>query len=99
MSAQKKTRTPLTGLWCLWRYDDPPFLCDRAIEMLDDGSVTVEGYQGMQFKPITLVPEARGVEIKKRLGELRAAKHADLLAVREKYAKLYADLLPSGVKL
>lgn len=70
------------GLFAFWRYDQPPFFLGAPVlEILKDGRVKVEGYQGFAFKPVLLLPVAEG--------ELRSTA---LDTVRRRYAEAYGTL-------
>ena len=74
-------------LFAIWTYDSPPYwLGAPVIEVLEDGYVTTEKYNGIKFKYWKLYPLKEGEAIMKRLQELAAEykaierKAADTLA-------------------
>lgn len=51
--------------WAFWRYDHFPYTLSGPVTQIhdDNGNVSVEGYDGMTFKPLALIPGKRGEEL------------------------------------
>ena len=59
------------SLYAFWKYDQFPYvLGGRVRTFLENGDVTVRGYDGMSYTPIKVVPWSMGVEIHAMLNEL-----------------------------
>jgi hypothetical protein len=63
--------------YAVWKYDlFPFFLCGPVKEIRSGGRVTVEGYDGMLFVPVKILPEDEGREMKKELKDLEMRHRA-----------------------
>jgi len=63
-------------LVAFWEYDICPYMLGGIIKSFqDDGRVVVEGYPGMAFKPIAILPETAGI-----------IALANLRVIRDEYA-------------
>jgi hypothetical protein len=62
-------------LIAFWEYDTCPYMLGGIIKSFqDDGRIVAEGYPGMTFKPIAIIPEMAGI-----------AALENLSCIREKY--------------
>ena len=86
---EEKTEKPAYGpLYAFWKYDQFPYvLGGEVLTFLEDGAVTVRGYQGKAFTPIKVVPWAAGVEL-----------HAMLNEVKEEYRQAQQKILEDALR-
>lgn len=58
-------------LYAFWKYDCPPYLlCGEVIEIKEDGSIRVKGYEGACFTKesvVKIVPIEKGIKLEKKL--------------------------------
>lgn len=79
-------------LFAIWKYDQPPYYIGGAVkEVLEDGYVRAENYDGMKFKYHKLYPLKEGQEkynkLKEAAQEYKDAKdvaHAQMLVKIDK---------------
>lgn len=66
-------------LFAFWKYDIYPYVLGAyVIAFHDDGSVEVDGYQGMRFLPIKILPYVAGEKLWTHLKELQTQHNAAL---------------------
>lgn len=77
--------------YAFWKYDTVPYLLGGEVtEFKPNGQVSVKGYTGMLFKPVKVVPLAKGITLKRYLDQAERI-------YREKH-KLIQDELNMAVR-
>ena len=75
-------------LYAFWKCVEFPYvLGGTVLTFLEDGAVTVRGYQGMAVTPVKIVPWAAGVEL-----------HAMLNEVKEEYRQAQQKILEDALR-
>lgn len=75
-------------LYAFWKYDRFPYLLGGLIvDFKDDGFVTVEGYRGMKFKPIKILPFDAGKALQAKLDALEQAYDKQQRSLHEDFRK------------
>lgn len=65
-------------LFAFWKYDLFPYILGApVIELMSNGRVKVEGYQGVTFNPIKLLPLLPGKELYIKIKYLESKYNAD----------------------
>lgn len=73
-------------LYAFWDYDLCPYMLGGIIQgFLSSGNVKVKGYDGMSFKPITILPDEAGRKALARLKEIRAEYDLNEKALKKTY--------------
>jgi hypothetical protein len=81
-------------LYAFWRYDQFPYvLHGRVVHMADDGTVRVQGYQTMRFKPILLLPVGSGEELGAKINAVRSEHQVELDKLNESFKDQVRELL------
>lgn len=77
---------PSQRLWAFWRYDTFPYMLGAPVkEVLEDGWVTVEGYTGMKFRPIKLLPLKQGEKQWAKVSDLRSAHQETVRKLKREF--------------
>jgi hypothetical protein len=80
---------PPQTLYAFWEYDQPPYLLGGIVERFaDSGRVKVQGYGGMLFKPVAIIPDRAGKEARERILRLREKYYKSEKALKIKYKNL-----------
>jgi len=75
-------------LYAFWDYDLCPYMLGGVVTMFTlSGKVRVEGYDGMAFKPIAILPEKAGHDALQILREIRYAYDNAEKALKKVYSK------------
>lgn len=73
-------------LYAFWKYDLPPYLLGGEVEEVDkDGLVTIaNGYDGMKFSPVKIVPLEKGIKLQKKLDKATAQYNNEIIIAKKK---------------
>jgi hypothetical protein len=88
-------------MYAFWRYDMHFGVLGGKVEgdIHPGGFVCVEGYTGMQFKPIILLPDEEGQQIHKELKALEKERDKAQEAIGATYLKRAEKIAPFLVGL
>ena len=71
-------------LYAFWKYDQFPYVLGGEVRtFLEDGSVTIQGYGGMAFTPVKVVPLKSGLALREELNAVKEAYRVDQQKILE----------------
>lgn len=81
-------------LFAFWRYDTFPFfLGAEVLEVRDNGSVRVVGYNGMLFTPVKILPLSAGESLQANLKELEGEWREEMRETNARWRQKVTDLM------
>lgn len=80
--------------YAVWKYDLYPFRLTGKIEKVnDDGTVEVDGYGKMRFRPRKVISDEKGKELEKLISDLREEKRKIVDKIHEEGALKIVKLI------
>lgn len=84
-----------TTFVAFWKYDIFPYVLSGTVKVFrEDEYVEVEGYPGMVFKPILVLPQDIGMELHDRLKDLDREHRESLAALNTSFNRRVKELIP-----
>lgn len=75
-------------LYAFWKYDLCPYvLGGKIIKFCEDGYISAEGYNGMRFKPLAILPDQHGRNALRQITELQTEYRMAEKALKHTFAK------------
>ena len=84
-------------LYAFWDYDVCPYMIGGEVkEIRPNGRVVVQGYMGMSFKPLAILPDEAGLDALKKIRKYQQ-QCSDLIgSIKEGYKKAALKAIGRG---
>lgn len=84
-----------TTFVAFWKYDIFPYVLSGTVRAFrEDQYVEVEGYPGMAFKPILILPQDKGIDLSNKLRALDREHRESLAALNTSFKRRVKELIP-----
>jgi hypothetical protein len=97
MSDKSELKIEKQTLYAFWDYDLCPYIIGGEVKVMrPNGRVVVQGYLGMLFKPIAILPDEAGLTALNQIRSLRGEYSEAESALKKAYKKEALKVIGRG---
>lgn len=88
----------MAEMYAFWKYDVPPYLLGGKIaDIMENGTVSIEGYAGYKFKPVAIVPLEEGLKLQMKLDAAEIKYNETIKKAKDDLDEVVKEISQKGI--